>query len=91
MHLVGSNLNLKWIPVFIQYSGMQGLVHVRLRHCNIVFKPSRNRRPFGVNQSQHGIAVFYRIYDDTNGNQIKDFIQLLVLQCHLLVDAVQML
>ena len=91
MHLVGSNLNLERIPVFIQNSGMQGLVHIRLRHCNIVFKPSRNRCPFGVNQSQHGIAIFYCIYDDTNGNQVKNFIQLFMLKCHLLIDAVQML
>jgi len=70
---------------------MQRLVHVRLRHGNVIFKPSRNGGIHLVDHAQRSITVFYRIDDDAHRKQIVYLIQCLVLVYHLFIYAEKML
>ena len=58
VHLIGSDLYLKRISLIINNSGVKGLIQIWLWHCYIVFEPSWNRYPPGVNCAQNCIAVF---------------------------------
>ena len=66
---------------------MERLVHVRLRHGDIILEPSGDRLIDFVNNTQGCIAVFYGIHFDPDGKEIIDLIQRPVLVHHLLIDA----
>ena len=70
---------------------MQRLVHVRLRHGNVIFKPSRNRGIHLVDHAERSIAVLHRVHDDAHRKQVIHLVQRLVLVHHLLVDTEEML
>ena len=91
MHLIGTDLNLKGLPVGPDQGRVQGLVHIRLRHGDIVLKPARNRLIHFMNHAQSRITVLDGLYDDADRKEIIDLIQRLVLIHHLLVDAKKML
>ena len=89
MHLLSSDLNFKRSTVIAYQCCVYGLIHVRFRHCNIVFKSARDRLPQSMDNPQNRIAVFNRIYNYPYGSQVEDFIQSFSL-FHLFVDAVIM-
>ncbi|MNI27725.1 hypothetical protein D3C73_814740 [compost metagenome] len=70
---------------------MQRLIHVGLRHSNIILESARHRFPQCMDDAQGCIAVFNIIYNNTNRKQIVNLVKLLVLRCHLLIHAVNML
>ena len=70
---------------------MQGLIHILLRHCNIIFKTTRNRLVHLMNNTKGRITVLHCIHNNTHRKQIIDLIQCLVLIDHLLVNAKEML
>ena len=45
VHLKSPDLDLQRLTVAIQHSSMQRLVHIRLRHSNIILKAARYRAP----------------------------------------------
>ena len=70
---------------------MERLVHVRLRHRDIVLEASRYRRPHRMHQPEHSVTVSDCLHYDPHRHQIEDLVQVLVLVFHLLVNAVKML
>ena len=91
MHFKGTNLNLKGHSVPSDYRGMKGLVHIGLRHSDIILKAPGNRGIELVNKAQHRITVLYRIHDNADGKQIIDLVYGLVLVYHLLVNGEEVL
>ena len=79
MHLVSTDLDLKWLSGAADQSCMQRLVHVLLRHSDIVFKTTRNWLVHFMDHTKSCITVFYCVYHDTHSKQIVDLIQGLVL------------
>ena len=79
MHLIGTDLNLKWLSCAADQSCMQRLVHILLRHSDIVFKTTRNRLVHFMDHAKCRITVLYRIYHNTNSKKIIDLVQSLVL------------
>ena len=91
VHLVSSNLHFKGHAVFANDRRMQRLIHVRLRHGDIILEAVGHLLPECVHHAQYGIAVLHRIHQHTNGDQIKNLLKRLVLEHHLAVYAVKML
>ena len=91
VHVVGADLYLKWLPGRPHKRSMQGLIHVRLRHGDIVLKPSGNGLIHLMDYAQSRITISYRIHNDPNGKQVIDLIQRLSLIYHLLIDTEKML
>src|SRR5690625_3589957 len=49
VHLVGADLDLNRFALRTNHGGVQRLIHVELRHRDVVFETARNRSPAGVN------------------------------------------
>ena len=90
VHLEGTDLDLERLSVRPDQCSMQRLVHVWLRHGNIVLETSRNRFIHLVNHTKCRITVLDCINKDTNCKQIIDLIDRLVLIDHLFIDAEEM-
>ena len=91
MHLIRADLDFKRHIVLAEYRRMERLIHIGLRHGDIVLKPPRNRAPHGMNDAENRIAVFYGIHQHADRGEIENLVQLFVLVVHLTVDAVKML
>ena len=70
---------------------MQRLVHIRLRHGNVIFEPARDGGIHLMDHAERGITVFHRINDDAYREQIVHLIQRLVLVHHFLIYTEEML
>ena len=91
VHFIGTNLNLKWLSTWTDQRGMKRLVHVLFWHCDIIFETARNWFIFLMHNSKCRITIFDIIYKNTNGKQIINLIQGLILVHHLLIDTEKML
>ena len=90
MHLFCSDLNLKWLTGWSDQCRMQRLIHIWLRHCDIIFETSRNRFVFLMDHTQCCITVLDIIHNNTDCKQIVDLIQGFVLVYHFLVNTEKM-
>ena len=70
---------------------MQRLVHVRLRHGDIILEASRNGLIHLMDHAQGRIAVLHRIHNDPDRKQIIDLIQRFMLVFHLFINTEEML
>ena len=86
VHLVGSNLNLERTSRGADNRRMERLVVIDLRHGDIVFKTAGHRVPQRVHRAERGVAIAYRMGNDTQRHQVVDLGELLALALHLLVD-----
>ena len=91
VHLVSPYLYLERLSVIAYDCGVQRLIHVWLRHGDVVLEPAGNRLPHGVDDAQNGVAVLDSVDDDPDRYQVKDLIYLLILELHLPVYTVKML
>ena len=91
MHFVGTDLDLKGLSCAANERSMERLVHIWLRHGDIVFKTTRYRLIHLVDDAKSRIAVLHRFYHDAHGKKIVNLIQGLVLLDHLFIYAEEML
>ena len=91
MHLIGADLDLKGLARTADQCSVKGLVHIRLRHGNIVFKTAGNGLIHLMDHAQGCITVLHRLHHDPNRKQIINLVQGLVLLHHLLINAEEML
>ena len=91
MHIVGTNLNLKRLPLRPYYSSMQGLIHVGLRHSYIVLKPAWNRHIHLVYYTEGGITVLEAVHYYSDCKYIINLVKGFILIYHFLVNAEIML
>ena len=91
MHLLGTNLHLKRPASWADDRGVQALVHVELRHGDVVFESPWHRVPQRVHRAQRRVAILHRLHDDAHGDEVVDLREAFALVHHLLVDGIQML
>jgi len=74
MHFLGSNLNFKRLTG-VDDGGMQRLVEVRARHGDVVLEASGKRRPDLMDHAESCVAIFHRVGDHADGEQVEDLIE----------------
>ena len=70
VHLIGTDLDLKWLSVVADQGRMQGLIHILLRHGNIIFKTAWDRLIHLMDHTQGRITVLYAVNHDPDRKQI---------------------
>ncbi len=70
---------------------MQRLVHVRLRHGDIVLEPAGNRLPGSMDDTEGAVTVTHRLDDNPERGQIINLVKIDALPFHLEVDGIKML
>jgi len=58
VHFPGPDLDFQGLSLRPNHRCMKRLIHIWFGHCYIVFKPTGNRLPKGMNHPQSTIAVF---------------------------------
>src|SRR5699024_12336475 len=87
----GADLDFKRIAVRTDHRRMEGLVHVRLRHGDVILEAPRHRFPYRMDDTEYRIAVPDARDQHPDGEQVEYLIELFMLFLHLLVDAVDVL
>ena len=91
VHLKGTDLDFQRLSVSKGDRGVQGLVHVGLRHGHIILETARDGAPQSVHDSQRAVAILYRVHQYADSQQIINFIQFFMIPHHLFIDAVKVL
>ena len=91
MHRVGADLDLDGLPAGADDRRVQRLVHVELRHRDVVLEPPRHGVPPRVERPEGGIAVADRLDEDAHGDEVVDLLEVAAPHDHLLVDGVVVL
>ena len=91
MHAPGPDLQLDRLAAGPDHGGVQRLVHVELRHRDVVLEPPGNGVPPGVDRAERGVAVADGVHQDADADQVVDVVEAHVAGDHLLVDGVVVL
>ena len=91
VHLASSNLHLDGFAARPDHRGVQALVEVELRHCDVVLEATHHWLVPTVDAAQCGIAILHRIDDHAHRDEVEDVVELATLLHHLFVDAPQVL
>ena len=91
MHLIGTDLDLKGLAVAADQRRVERLVHIGLRHGDIVLEASGDRLIHFMDHAQGRIAVLYRINDNPHRENIIDLIQRFMLIQHFLINTEEVL
>ena len=91
VHLLRPDLELHQNPLRSNDRGVEGLVHVGLRHGDEVLDPARHGLVDPVQETQDPIAVELGVRDHPDPHEIVDLVEGDLLERHLPVDAVDML
>ena len=59
VHFARANLNFEWFATGTDNSGVQTLIQVKFRHCNVVLETPNNRLPSSVDTSQSCVTIFH--------------------------------
>ena len=78
MHFPSSDLYLKMLGLGTKNRGVQGLIVIGLRHCDVVFESAFDRNPHGVDDSKDGVALYSGVADHSDSKDIVDFIDFLL-------------
>ena len=70
---------------------MQGLIHIGLRHGDIILETSRNRLVHFMNDTECRITVLHGIYNNTHGKNVVNLVECLILVDHLSVNGEEVL
>ena len=87
VHFACANLHLDGLAVGPDNRGVQALVQVELRHCDVVLEPAYNGLPTTMNTTERCVAIFDRVGRDADCDEVEDLIEVTVLLDHLFVDA----
>ena len=91
VHFIGTDLDLKWLTLRSDKGCMERLVHIRLRHGNIILESARYRLVHFMDYSESRVTVSHCLYLDTHCKYIIDLVKSLILVLHLLVDTEEVL
>ena len=91
MHLIGTYLYLKRLSARAYECRVKRLVHVLLRHGNIVLETARYRLILLMYDTKHCVAVRYGIHQNSDGKEVIYLVYSLVLIDHLLIYTEEML
>src|ERR1700730_11226094 len=88
VHAPGPDLQFHRLAAGTDDRGVQRLVHVELRHRDVVLEPSGDGVPPRVNGAEGRVTVADGIDQDTDAHQVVDVVEADVPGDHLLVDRV---
>ena len=91
VHVPGADLQLHRLAARADDRGVQRLVHIELRHRDVVLEPPGDGIPPRVNDAECRVAVLDRIDQDADAHQVVDVVEADVPGDHLLVDRVVVL
>ena len=91
VHRVGADLHLDRLAGRADDRRVQRLVHVELRHRDVVLEPARHRLPVRVDDAERRVAVADRVDQDAHADQVVDVVEVATPHDHLLVDRVEVL
>ena len=91
MHIIGTYLYLKRLSARAYECRVKRLVHVLLRHGNIVLESARYRLILLMYDTKHCVAVRYGIHQNPDGKEVIYLVYRLVLIDHLLIYTEEML
>ena len=91
VHRVGADLDLDRLATGADDRRVQRLVHVELRHRDVVLEPPRHRVPPGVQRPQRRVAVAHRLDEHPHRDEVVDLLEVAAAHDHLLVDGVVVL
>ena len=90
VHLISPDLYLEGLTGRSDQGRMKGLVHIWLRHGDVILEPAGDRFIHFMNDTQRRIAVLDRVHDNPHCKQIVYLIQGLILVHHFLINAEEM-
>ena len=91
VHAPGADLQFHRLAARAYHRRVQRLVHVELRHRDVVLEPAGDRVPSRVDRAEGGVAVPDRVDQHSDAYQVVDVVELNVAGDHLLVDRVVVL
>ncbi|MPM19014.1 hypothetical protein SDC9_65432 [bioreactor metagenome] len=91
VHVPGADLELHRGALGATYGRVQRLVHVVLRHRDVVLEPPRQGVPPRVQDAQRPVAVLDGVDDDPQRDEVVDVLERAAADDHLLVDRVVVL
>ena len=91
VHFPGTDLYFHRLSPGADNRGMKGLVHVGLRHRNVILESVGQRFPQGMGNTQHRIALGDGIHNDSHCIEVVNLGQILIIPFHFLINAVEML
>ena len=86
VHGVGADLDLDGLALRPDDRRVQRLIHVELRHRDVVLEPAGNRVPLGMHRAECGIAVANVLDEDPHRDEVEDLLELALARHHLLID-----
>ena len=91
VHLMGADLDLHGFAAGADDRGVEALVHVVLRHRDVVLEPAGDRVPPGVDDAEGRVAFADGFDEDADADEVVDVGELVTAHDHLLVDRVVVL
>ena len=94
VHLMGADLDLERARFDAHDCRVERLVDTLARTGDVVVELARDRAPEAMNGAEHGVTISHAVHEDTEGEEVVDFVERLALcgiRLHLLVDAVDVL
>ena len=91
VHFFGTNLHFEWTGSGTDDRGMQALIHIELRHGDIVLEATRHGVPQRMHGAQNRIAVAHRFHDNAHRDEVVNLGKALATLRHLLIDGIQVL
>ena len=88
VHRAGSDLDLERFTSGADNHGVQRLITVGFRFCNVIVEFLRKNFERFLDQRKRLVALFYGIHDDADGSNVKELFELQVLLAHLLPDGI---
>ncbi len=79
VHLSGANLKFDNLFILRNDRGMNGLITVLLRHCNVILDAAVHRHKQRMNQAKDKIASCHVINNETERNKVINAINILVV------------
>ena len=74
VHLLRADLHFKRLAA-VQNGSMQGLIKVRARHGDVVFKAARYRTPDVMHDPEGCVTISLRIRNDADSEQVIDLLE----------------
>ena len=91
VHLLGSDLDLQMLAVRSEDGGVEGLVVVGLRHCDVILEPALDRVPGLMDDAEDGVTFSDALTDYPHSEDVEDLVDLLLPAFYLKVNGVDVL
>ena len=91
VHVLGTDLDFDHLVFGADYGGVDALVKIRFRGRDVVLEATLQRGPQVVDVAQGQVAFGNRLYNNADGEDVKNVLELASAAKHLVVDAVNVL